>query len=105
MEVSSNSGELANLLKNDRFLREHWGVGKEDKKKRQQFQVGPDSGGEAPSGSRLSAKGLDAGHLDEVGLGFEGHGQSAAVAGGQRIPGSALLGDRTVGTEVEGPCL
>jgi len=34
MEVSSNSGELANLLKNDRFFGEHRGVGKKDKKKR-----------------------------------------------------------------------
>ena len=46
-----------------------------------------------PSGSRLSAKGLDADHLEDVGSGFEGFDQSAA-AGEKMNPGLAA-------TEVE----
>jgi hypothetical protein len=34
MEVSSNSGELTNLLKNDRFFRRHHGIDKENEEKR-----------------------------------------------------------------------
>ena len=46
-----------------------------------------------PSGGHLSAKGLDAGHLGEVGPGFEGFDRSVAV--GERVnPGLAA-------TEVE----
>ncbi len=93
MKVSSNSSELSKLFKNDRFFCGHWCVGEEYEKKGNQSVVDPESGGEAPSGGCLSAKGLDAGHLEDVGSGFEGFGRSA-VAGEKGNPGLAA-------TEVE----
>ncbi len=50
-------------------------------------------------------KGLDAGHLDGVGLDCEGLDRSAVAAGGQRYLGLALLRVWTAGTEIEGPRL
>ncbi len=61
-------------------------MGEESKKKQNQSVVDP-------SGGRLSAEGLDAGHLGEVGPGFEGFDRSVAV--GERVN----LG--LVATEVE----
>ena len=79
MKISSNSGKLSNLFKNDCFFGGHWSIGEESKKNRNQSAVDPESGRKAPSGGHLSAEGLDAGHLGEVGPGFEGFDRSAAV--------------------------
>ena len=46
-------------------------------------------------------KGLDAGHLEEVGSGFEGHGLAAVAADGLRLSDPALPGERVVVTKIE----
>ncbi len=46
-------------------------------------------------------KGLDAGHLVEVGSGFEGHGPAVVAADELSLSDLVLLGGRVVVTEIE----